>query len=151
MNAQPLGQRPEDDEVVPWHGHVILDTDGRTPVRVSFNRWLQWMLEHVESPALGEKSIREVGLDEVGESEVSTCFIYHDLNPIFYGRDLSVADAPPPLCFETMVFGGALDQEQERYYTWEEAEAGHQQMLERVRIAEAVDNQVAQILGGEPQ
>jgi len=35
--------------------------------------------------------------------------------------------------FETMVFGGKLDQEQERYCTYDEAEAGHKTMVERVR------------------
>jgi hypothetical protein len=38
-----------------------------------------------------------------------------------------------PILFETMVFGGSLDQEQRRYATWEEAEAGHEEVVEQMR------------------
>jgi hypothetical protein len=34
-----------------------------------------------------------------------------------------------------MVFGGPLDQEQIRYCTWDEAEKGHREMVERVSAA----------------
>lgn len=39
----------------------------------------------------------------------------------------------PPLLFETMVFGGWLDGEQERCSTWDEAEAQHKTMVLRVK------------------
>lgn len=42
----------------------------------------------------------------------------------------------PPVLFETMVFGGPLDQECERYNTEEEALAGHQRIVSRVRATE---------------
>jgi len=58
----------------------------------------------------------------IGDSDVST---------VFLALDHQWGDGPP-LLFETMVFGGPLDQEQERYATWEEAEAGHASMVERV-------------------
>lgn len=34
--------------------------------------------------------------------------------------------------FETMIFGGEHDQYQERYSTWDEAEAGHKRAIELV-------------------
>jgi hypothetical protein len=34
--------------------------------------------------------------------------------------------------FETMVFGGPLNGEMDRYATWDEAEAGHKAMLDAV-------------------
>lgn len=37
----------------------------------------------------------------------------------------------PPIIFETMVFGGPLDQEQDRYSTEEAALAGHRAMIEK--------------------
>ena len=37
-----------------------------------------------------------------------------------------------PLLFETMVFGGTMDQAQWRYSTWEQAEAGHQEVVKRL-------------------
>jgi hypothetical protein len=36
----------------------------------------------------------------------------------------------PPILFETMVFGGPMDQEQRRCSTWAEAEAQHWEVVE---------------------
>lgn len=58
-----------------------------------------------------------------GDIEVST---------VFLGLDHNWGDGPP-LLFETMVFGGPLDQEQERWSTWDEAEAGHRATVERAK------------------
>lgn len=40
----------------------------------------------------------------------------------------------PPIVFETMIFGGANDEYQERCSTWEEAEAMHKRAC---KLAEA--------------
>ena len=53
------------------------------------------------------------------------------VSTVFLGIDHQWGDGPPIL-WETMVFGGELDQEQERYHTREEAQDGHQAMIERV-------------------
>ena len=37
------------------------------------------------------------------------------------------------MLFETMVFGGPMDQEQDRCTTWDEAEAMHAAMVARVK------------------
>lgn len=58
------------------------------------------------------------------------------VSTIFLGLDHSWGNSQP-LLFETMVFGGPLDQEQDRYSTWEEAESGHKTMVERVKSAKA--------------
>lgn len=77
--------------------------------------WAQWM----------QTSDRHVAKTEINGVTVSTIFlaIDHGLHGV-------------PIFFETMVFGGALDQEQERYGTWEEAERGHAATVERVRASE---------------
>lgn len=54
------------------------------------------------------------------------------ISTVFLGLDHSFGDGPPML-FETMIFGGSLDGEQERYSTWDEAEAGHKRWVEKVR------------------
>ena len=66
---------------------------------------------------------RRVGETWVGNIRIST---------VCLGMDHSFGDGPP-LWFETMVFGGQLDQEQERYSTLEQAQAGHDLMVERVQ------------------
>ena len=62
----------------------------------------------------------------VGKILISTAFL---------GIDHSFGSGPP-LLFETMVFGGKLDDETVRYTTWEEAEEGHKKMVEKVKIEE---------------
>lgn len=57
-----------------------------------------------------------------------------DVSTVFLGIDHQYGSGKPIL-FETMVFGGLLDGEQVRYCTWEEAEAGHEEMVKRVKEA----------------
>lgn len=52
---------------------------------------------------------------------------------MFLGLDHRFGSSGPPLIFETMVFGGSLDQEQDRYATIDEAKTGHLKMVWRVR------------------
>ncbi len=59
---------------------------------------------------------------QIDEMEISTVWL-----------GLDHAYRPPPLIFETMVFGGPLDQEQVRYSTMVHAQAGHLEMVERVK------------------
>lgn len=50
------------------------------------------------------------------------------VSTVFLGIDHSFYGGKPIL-FETMIFGGMYDGEQERYSTWEEAEAGHEKAV----------------------
>lgn len=54
------------------------------------------------------------------------------VSTIFLGIDHSFGNGPLQL-FETMIFGGKLDQEMWRYSTWEEAEKGHQTAVNKVK------------------
>jgi hypothetical protein len=74
-------------------------------------------------------AVRRVGRDEFGDVCVSTVFLSFDHNYF---------DEGPPLLFETMVFGGEYAESREWYATWEEAEQGHREWVERVRIYEEV-------------
>lgn len=62
-----------------------------------------------------ERANRRVAQTSVGDVRVST---------VFLGLDHSFGNGPPIL-FETMIFGGAHDQYQERYTTRDEAMVGH--------------------------
>ena len=95
-------------------GNYILE--GKTPVRCdNMIEWAKWF----------EKAERHVAQENIGEVRIST---------VFLGLDHGWGE-PKPVLFETMVFGGPLDQEQDRYYTWDEAEAGHRNMVERVKAS----------------
>jgi hypothetical protein len=92
--------------------YYILAEDGRTPKPVdSLEEALPFMIEQ------GGVSV-QVAEDRVGDVRVST---------IFLGIDGRVS--AEPMLFETMVFGGPLDHERRRYTTWDEAEAGHAEVL----------------------
>ena len=66
---------------------------------------------------------RRVASTDVGHLNVST---------VFLGLDHRFIGDGPPLLYETMIFG-ADEEYCERWTTWQEAEAGHQQA---VRVAE---------------
>jgi hypothetical protein len=71
-------------------------------------------------------ALRQVARETVADSDVST---------VFLGLDHQWGDGPP-LIWETMVFGGKLDQEQDRCGgTRAEALAMHARMVERVKLA----------------
>jgi hypothetical protein len=66
--------------------------------------------------ALGKPEQRIVARTRVGEVLVST---------VFLGLDHNITGVGAPILYETMIFGGAADQEQERYETREAAIVGH--------------------------
>lgn len=78
---------------------------------------------------------RRVADEMVGDARVSTVFLACDHS---FGSG-------PPMLFETMVFGGPLDQEQDRCTTWGEAEAMHAAMVTRVKDAERKKNGVQRV------
>lgn len=55
-----------------------------------------------------------------------------DVSTVFLGLDHQWGDGPP-LLFETMVFGGEHDQWQDRYSTWDQAQAGHDRVVAALR------------------
>jgi hypothetical protein len=85
----------------------------RVPVPVNDVReWADWF----------ETADRTVANDEGDGWRVRT---------VFLGLDHNWGDGPP-LLFETLVFGGKLSDECDRYSTWEQAELGHKAMVQRV-------------------
>jgi hypothetical protein len=107
----------------------VLGGDGRTPVRVhDLQQWGEFLTG-------ADRLIAMSGNEHV---YVSTVFLGLDHNYLGEGG---------PILFETMVFGGPFDHEQERYKTWAEAEAGHKQWTDRVFRKEG---QPCQKSGSEP-
>lgn len=97
--------------------HWILDERGKPVPEEDLAKWASWF---------GKSPDRVVKQEMVGESRVSTVFlgIDHSFNPL----------AQEPVLWETMVFGGELDQEQERCSgNRAEAEAMHEEMVRRVK------------------
>lgn len=87
------------------HGTFILL--GREPVPCEDIRaWGMWMA----------RKDRHVAETRLGDVWVST---------VFLGMNYNHSGIGPPILYETMIFGGKYDQYQDRYCTWDEAEAGH--------------------------
>ena len=98
--------------------YYILDNDGRTPLAVDdIHEWGRWM----------QKADRKVALTKPRPNvEVSTVFLGLDHNFIPKGT---------PILFETMIFGGPLDEYQRRYRTWGEAKTGHERAVAKAKVA----------------
>ena len=88
------------------------------------SKWLEWF----------RKDNKRVTYSKIFKSpnsrpvKVSTVFLGIDHSHCHF-----VARKRVPMLFETMIFGGSLDQELERCSTWEEAEKMHEEMCERVK------------------
>jgi len=96
----------------------ILDSKGNPVAELNLHRWAKWF----------ENAERIVKQEIIGKSKIST---------VFLGIDHSFAEnSSNPILWETMVFGGKLDQEQDRCGgSREQAEAMHARMVQRVKEA----------------
>lgn len=98
------------------HDKYILDETGSPVAQPDLMEWAVWF----------DKSNRHVAKETIGEATIST---------VFLGMDHQWGDGPPVL-WETMVFGGSMDQEQDRCSgSREDAEAMHKRMVDRVKAA----------------
>lgn len=88
-------------------------------------------LDDFHSTFLRDPDARRVAKTHCGDAAIST---------VFLALDHSFGEDGPPILFETMVFGGELDQEQERYATWAEAEQGHERWIQKVKAAEQISS-----------
>lgn len=95
--------------------------DGHTAVPSDRHGWMKWL-----ETRKGEDGWR-VGRYVSDGIEVST---------VFLGLNHNWGSGAPHI-FETMVFGGPLDGEQDRYSTWEEAEAGHASIVRKAQASVA--------------
>jgi hypothetical protein len=95
----------------------ILNENHETVLEPNVIKWAKWI----------EKTNRIVARDTIGCVLVSTVFLGLDHN--HFGS--------PPLLFETMIFGGPLDDSHWRYSTWYEALNGHGMAMARAVLAHA--------------
>ena len=91
--------------------NYILNDDG-TCRKAELLEWACWY----------ETAKRHIGKTTIGKVQVST---------VFLGIDRQFGEGPP-LLFETMIFGGSLDENQWRYSTIAEAKEGHAAAVAKV-------------------
>jgi hypothetical protein len=93
--------------------HGVLDENHRVVLVEGLKEWAAWF----------EHGVRHVADEQICGVRVSTVFL--GLDHGFHGDE--------PLWFETMVFGGALDQEMWRCSTWDQAVEQHAAVCVEVR------------------
>ena len=92
--------------------------DDHTPVRVGdVQTWCRWFEAHDQERVVAKSDLSD-------EVHVSTMFLGIDHQ--------FVTVTSRAILFETMIFGGEHDGFQERYATWDEAQAGHRRAVELV-------------------
>lgn len=102
------------------HDKYILDANGDPQVEPDLIKWAQWF-ERADGRRIAADSF------PLGNGDQTA-----DVSTVFLGLDHNWGDGPP-LLFETMVFGGLLDGEMDRYATKADALIGHALMCARVR------------------
>jgi hypothetical protein len=107
-------------------GYYVLD--GHTPRQVPMERWAE-LTNHRFRATRPEDDPWRVAWTPLGDGAVT-------VSTVFLGLDHAWGDGPPML-FETMIFGGGdeWDQLQWRYTSWDDAEAGHAAVVERLQAA----------------
>lgn len=91
---------------------------GKTPVQVSDT--ILW-----EEEAL-------VGMYPIEQTYTKDSFV----STVFLGMDEDYDGEGPIKLFETLVCGGHYHEYRERYTSWEDAEEGHDKVLEAIRLIE---------------
>lgn len=103
------------------HGQPVLENDV-----VAWGKWF------ASSP-------RHVGLDQIRDVSVST---------VFLGLDHRFGGHGMPILWETIVFGGPLDGEGQRYSSKEAAVAGHADYVARVSASPKLQDDTAHHVAG---
>lgn len=112
-----------------WPDYYILVN--RTPVAVDVLTWGNWFRD-IEK--------RRISEDHVDGVRVST---------VFLGLNHQMRVGGEPILFETMIFGGPLDNSTWRYATYAEAERGHQHALSEAKKAALQIKQIADAAGAK--
>lgn len=100
--------------------------DGKMVIQAdSFLEWAQWM----------QTKDHRVAFTEINGVVIST---------VFLGVDHNFCGDGDPLLFETMVFSPDWERgEQRRYFTWQEAQVGHQEVVEAIKTQSAEIDHIA--------
>src|SRR5262245_3981332 len=99
--------------------YYILNAAGEPVKADNVLQWAEWFESHTADRVVARTEL-------AGDVLVSTVFLGMDHG---FGAD-------QPILFETMIFGGSLDETQDRYATRTAAENGHRYYVEQARAAQ---------------
>lgn len=95
---------------------------GQTPIEVESDEWARWFDKNKE---------RIVAQEKIGAAFISTVFL--GLDHSYSLKGLRGDPGHVPELFESMIFGGKLDELCWRYRSYIEAERGHKKLVRAVR------------------
>jgi hypothetical protein len=98
-------------------GRYYILRDGEVIEEPDYTKWSAWFDSAF-------KDVELIAESRLGGSTVSTRFL---------ALSMTLAKDSPPMVFETMVNGGWLDNERERFSSLLEATAGHESWVQRVK------------------
>ena len=101
-------------------GRYYMLCDGEVIEEPDHAKWSKWYQSSYEK-------VRHVASTKVSYGTVST---------VFLAMNMTLSKETPPLLFETRVQGGWLHDQWERFASLDEAKAGHEAWVARVREAE---------------
>jgi hypothetical protein len=103
-------------------GRYILDADGQPVLEPDLLTWGAWL----ERASRDRSRVIAQDRDEGDPAHVVT------VSTVFLGLDHRFGGAGPPILWESLIFGGVLDGQGDRYTSRAAALAGHQRLCERV-------------------
>lgn len=117
--------------IVPHSWYILV---GHTPVPAAdVLEWGRWY-------ETADRRVAQDILPNDSHSVDCTCAVCEDgvrVSTVFLGLDHNFFPGGIPILFETMIFGGEHSDYQERYATWEQAEAGHRRVVQALKQGEA--------------
>ena len=127
-----------DGDFGPFHHNYILDANGEPQPCDDILVWGEWFERAGRS---GERVIAHDRNEAraPGEPDILVSTVFLAINHNFFGE--------PPILWETMVFGGLLDQEQCRYSSRAAALAGHRKMC--LAVQASLDGQTPELPSGD--
>src|SRR5215813_8215351 len=120
-------------DVMKW-ARCLADAQGRIVAQTMLVNKAPWIGLDTGRIAAEVARAARLGIETFGPvTQLRTHATRILISTVFIGIDHNFRRDGPPLTFETMVFNGPLNEEQRRWTTWDEAEAGHVAMVDLVK------------------
>lgn len=95
--------------------------------QASTEQYMAWLMVD------GKEKVTRIDYADLKTEEFAAYVGGDYVSTVFLGIDHNHFGDGPPVLFETMIFGGPLDELQWRYHTLEQAQVGHQVIVQSLR------------------
>lgn len=99
--------------------HYIMDKEGNISTTKSLKKWAEFYKLN--------KIIKQTAILSKTQNSIL-------ISTVFLGSDYRFFGEGEPILFETMIFGGKYDHEQQRYCTKNQAIKGHKEWIKKIKL-----------------